>query len=214
MKLDLVSKTIATYADGLAAGGATLDAAGLRMLSTWLAQHPQKSAVRFVAGLRIGDCNVYPQLLVDPSSITIKGVTEQLGCLSAVVSACGGKAEMGKDLALLCGMLRKFDDSDSLSAVIRLLREAMTPVPTELLIAKFIERLKSELGTFAFEDTLAELQNSDIKKEHIVQIAKAVYGQIKSDSSRAVALRFIRKPHDAYMSAKRGIDATGGRSAA
>ena len=62
--------------------------------------------------------------------------------------------------------------------------------------------------------TFAEFANSSLKREHVVAVAMSVYGGIKKAISRKGALDYIRKPHDAYMSAKRGIDATGGRSAA
>ena len=94
------------------------------------------------------------------------------------------------------------------------LRRALKPEPPAELIKAFIERLKRDIRTPAFEQTIAELAGSRLKREQVVEIARAVYGGIPKNTSRKAALKFIRKPHDAYMSAKRGIDAMGGRSAA
>jgi hypothetical protein len=60
----------------------------------------------------------------------------------------------------------------------------------------------------------AQLAASPLKKEHIVAIAMSVYGGIKKSTPRKGALEYIRKAHDAFTSAKRGIQAEGGRSAA
>ena len=90
----------------------------------------------------------------------------------------------------------------------------MAPNKSDPAIRTYIDRLKSGTGTDTFEEALAELASSSLKREHIVEIARAVYGGIPKNTSRKAALKFIRKPHDAYMSAKRGIDAMGGRSAA
>jgi hypothetical protein len=64
------------------------------------------------------------------------------------------------------------------------------------------------------ERTLGELRDSKLKREVVVQIALAVYGGIPKKTSRKDALDSIRKPHDARVNARRGIEAQGGRSAA
>lgn len=93
-------------------------------------------------------------------------------------------------------------------------RRALKREPAGDRVKAFIERLNSEMRTPAFENTLTELATSKLKREQVVEIARAVYGGIPKNTSRKAALKFIRKPHDTYMSAKRGIEATGGRSAA
>ena len=75
------------------------------------------------------------------------------------------------------------------------------------------DRLQHEACTASFERTFAELADSPLRPADVVEIANAVYGKIKKNSSREAALAYIRRPHDACMNAKRGIDATGGRSA-
>lgn len=90
----------------------------------------------------------------------------------------------------------------------------MTPLPIDQQIARFVERLKADARTPNFESTYAMLVASGLKAEHMVEIARELYGPLKKGTSRKVALEYIRKSHDAFMSAKRGIDATGGRSAA
>ena len=89
----------------------------------------------------------------------------------------------------------------------------MTQKP-EKEIREFIHRLKAETGSDRFDQVLSELANSNLRREHVIEVARAVYGGIPKKTSRKAALGFIRKPHDAYMNAKRGIDATRGRSAA
>jgi hypothetical protein len=59
-----------------------------------------------------------------------------------------------------------------------------------------------------------ELASSNLKREQVVAIASSVYGRINKGTSRVVALAYIRKPHDAHVIARRGIDASDGRSAA
>ena len=90
----------------------------------------------------------------------------------------------------------------------------MTPETAEQQIDRFIKRLIQESRSASFESVFAELEASALKREHVVSIALSIYGGIKKTTSRKEALGYIRKPHDAYMSSKRGIDATGGRSAA
>jgi len=138
----------------------------------------------------------------------------QLDHLVKILSTGGAKAEATKDLASLSKLLRGFAESETLSAVLDKLRDAMKLEPVEQQIVRFIERLKRETGTASFDRTFAELTASPLKREHVVAVALSVYGGIKKSTSRKGALGYIRKPHDAYMSAKRGIDATGGRSAA
>ncbi len=90
----------------------------------------------------------------------------------------------------------------------------MRPNPIDHQISTFIQRLNRDTGTDSFEQTLAELADSPLQREHVVAVAKSVYGGIRNSTSRKAALEFVRKPHDARMSARRGIEATGGRSAA
>jgi hypothetical protein len=148
----------------------------------------------------------------DRSSCT--NATAQLDRLADILTAGAAKKESVKDLIALRKLLSRFAESETLSAVLGKLRDAMKPEPIGQQIDGFIKRLKEETGTASFDRTFAELTASQLKREHIVTIAMAVYGRISSGTSRKRALDFIRKPHDAYVSAKRGIEATGGRSAA
>jgi hypothetical protein len=104
--------------------------------------------------------------------------------------------------------------STSVLSMLNALRRVLRPEPSGALTKTFIERLGKDTRTPAFEQTFEELAGSKLKREQVVEIARAVYGGIPKNTSRKAALKFIRKPHDAYMSAKRGIDAMGGRSAA
>lgn len=121
-------------------------------------------------------------------------------------------AAQASGVGLLIELLRS--DSGYLVAMLDRLRRVLTSAGSPRGIAEFVERLTSEIGTEAFEQTLSELTASRLKREDVVEIARAVYGGIPKGTSRKVAIGFIRKPHDARVSAKRGIDAMGGRSAA
>jgi hypothetical protein len=114
------------------------------------------------------------------------------------------------------GLLIKLLDADSgyLSGMLDFLRRALSSPPMSDEVSRFVERLRAEVGSSAFEETLAELASSTLKRESVVEIARAVYGGIPKSTSRKAALQLIRRPHDAYVSTKRGIDAMGGRSAA
>ena len=69
-------------------------------------------------------------------------------------------------------------------------------------------------GTSYLECAFANLARSDLRWEHLVSVVKSVPGSIGQGTSKKQALDFIRKPHDAYVNAKRDIEATASRSAA
>jgi hypothetical protein len=141
-------------------------------------------------------------------------VIAHLGHVSCILKAGGGDNYSIKVLNNLSNLLLALDDSETLPAILNKLRDTMKPAPIEMQVAAFAERLKRETGTAAFERTFAELKASALKREHVVQVASTVYGRINKSTSRVAALAFIRKPHDASVSTRLGIEATGGRSAA
>lgn len=154
---------------------------------------------------------------------TISEVVPHLAALQHAFSDEGLNAEAGS-LKLLIDLLRAGDgtkgDSRYLSRMLEVFRKVLVPSRSsttgrpDVEICRYIELLKAEVGTDNFAETLAALAASKLKREHVVEIARSVYGGIPKSTSRKAALGYIRKPHDAFMSAKRGIDAMKGRSAA
>ena len=213
MQLSQTKQPIDAYADGLQAARADTAADGVRALASFLGEF---SGAQMGTLLERG-AKVAPRPTVTPRKnghSTAADVAAHLDVLAKVLASGGAKAEYKKDLANLGKLLRGFAESETLLAVLDKLRDAMKPEPVEQQIVGFIERLKADTCTPAFERTLAELAASPLKREHVVAVAMSVYGGIKKSTSRKGALDYIRKPHDAYVSTKRGIDATGGRSAA
>ena len=78
-------------------------------------------------------------------------------------------------------------------------------------LALVVESIKNAIGTEQFTDVLNNISEYD--RETVVEIANQVYGPIAKSTSKKQALDYIRRLHDVRMSARRGIDAMGGRSA-
>ena len=139
-------------------------------------------------------------------------VAEHLYAVSVVLAAANARATKIADLKLLAKLIGT--ESCDLSSALVKLRVAMTPPQAEQIVEEFIKQLKTDARTERFEQTWADLKASGLKVAHMLSIARQVYGPVPASTSRDKALKFIRRPHDAYMSTKRGIDAMGGRSAA
>jgi hypothetical protein len=209
VKISETKQAIDCYADGLQAAEARHTSAVLRAIAALLgefANEQMSTAVR--RGAQVG--NNVKRASGSPSSEAASHIDR----LAKILAAGGAKAERIKDLTSLANLLRLADGSETLDVALDRLRNAMKPETIEQRIERFIRRLKDDSGTASFDHTFAELASSSLKREHVVAVAVSVYGDIKKKTSRKDALDFIRKPHDAYVSAKRGIDATGGRSAA
>lgn len=126
----------------------------------------------------------------------------------------GAEKPLTNRLSSLAKVFAQAPESETLASALDKLRAEMSPDYLDHQIASFIGRLTSSIGTDVFETVFAELEASALKPEHVAKIAKAVYGSANSSISRKKALELIRKPHDARLSARRGIEASGGRSAA
>ena len=81
-------------------------------------------------------------------------------------------------------------------------------------VAAFIDRLRTETKTARFDATFEELRSSGASLGELQAIALGLSGATKKPKNKTEALKSIRGQHDAYVRAKRGIDAMGGRSAA
>jgi len=209
---------ISAYARGLELAGAAKPSAHLHSLAKLLGEFPGRTMADLL------ECDRYipqereaprPPFIDEP---TVVDVIPHLEALERILKAGRARAAQTTDLGLLIDLLRRGNgseiDSRYLSPMLNALRQALAPQKPAKLIREFIDRLRAETGTDQFEKVLSELANSELTKEDLVEVASAVYGRIPKRTSRKAALNYIRKPHDAYMSAKRGIDATGGRSAA
>jgi hypothetical protein len=215
VRLSETERIVSAYANGLDTAGAAKSAAALRALAVLLsdfgflttldfAERAPRELAPSAKPCRSGDA-------------TLPEVLRQLEALEHVLREGGAEAaadDMASLLKQLDRLWRESHETISLASMLDALRRALRPEPPDVSIKAFVERLNKDMRTPAFEQTFDELEASRLKREHVVEIARAVYGGIPKNTSRKAALRFIRKPHDAYMSAKRGIEATGGRSAA
>lgn len=201
-----LKRAISAYAEGLDLAGASDIAQPMLLVAGFLAEHPP-----LPDGGRCSQREPSRASAVDAHLVAVATrVVQHLRIVERVLRS-GGAASSANDLALLIKSLRP--DSVYFGQMLEFLKKALL-AGSPLEVAEFARRLRSEVGSEAFEHTLVELDSSGLKREYVVEIARAVYGAIPKNTSRKAALKFIRKPHDAYMSAKRGIEATGGRSAA
>jgi hypothetical protein len=207
-------RVIAAYANGLKLAGAGSAAACLHAIAELFGEFPDRTMNDFIVCCR--------KVQTEPGSGSDESIAAEivphLEALKNTLTAGGLPQARTKDLGLLINLLQNVNydrgESHYLLPMLRVLRRALTPQTPEDAVREFIDRLEAAKGSAEFERILSELQSSKLKKEHVVEIARMVYGGLPKGLSRKAALAYIRKPHDAYMSAKRGIDATGGRSAA
>jgi hypothetical protein len=215
MRLSQSKQIIDAYVVGIRAVGTGVVTDGLCSLAKFLAAYADEQMSTLAERAATIDIRAAARSCLDVRLATITQVATQLDVVANVVESGGGKLDSIRDLRSLGKILRQCSESeDTLQLVLDKLRAAMEPQPVEMQIGSFIERLNRETGTVSFERTLAELAASPLRREHVVSIAKSVYGGIKNATSRKGALAYIRKPHDARLGARRGIEATGGRSAA
>jgi hypothetical protein len=209
---------ISAYTRGLELGGAKKPAAHLQVLAGFLRDFRNRTMAELVecGGDTLQECEA--ELAPFADDPTVADVIPHLESLADVLEAGRAPAAQRTDLRLLIDLLRGGDgsevDSRYLSSMLNALRQALMPQRPDREIKEFIDRLRAETGSDRFERVFSELANSRLTKEHVVEVARAVYGGIPKKTSRKAALGFIRKPHDAFIRAKRGIDATRGRSAA
>lgn len=213
MKAKLPFQVVDAHAAALVAGGAQEAASLLRQTTEFLSG---MSNDEFGMLLTMGQTS---RRLAESNPDDFTGhpaavVAIQLDHLAKVLSAAKANPDWLKTLESLSQLLWSHRESESLSATFEKLRATMIPHEIDSRIAEFSERLKNEIGTPDFERTIAALDASDLTREQVVAVAMSVYGSVKKSTARRAALGFIRKLHSARMSAKRGIEATGGRSAA
>ncbi len=211
MRLNDVERPIRSYICCLAAAGSDRATADLRLLADFLLEFGTISMVDLEHQWKVVGSN--DQKKCEQNSITELGRCLEL--LLNLLEVAGARVPLLQDL----GKLRKFFGEASLESgrlpeVLTALRKAMQPMPIEEQIHDYIRRLHETARTSAFEGVFREISGSELRREHVVEVAKAIYGSVEKRSSRQKALALIRKAHDAYMSAKRGNETTGGRSAA
>lgn len=210
MKLSETGRTIHAYVEALKTGGAYASVPPLESLASFFIEQKRMTMEEFREKMRDLPKDVVHAPTNGPHSCKASAV--QLRALGAVLVAGRARPTQIADIELLIELLEA--DSVYNSNMLDLLKQLVQPVNAEARIEGFVERLKSQIGSDAFEKTYEELSSSDLKREAVVEIAIGVYGGIPKKTSRKAALGFVRKPHDARMSAKRGINAMGGRSAA
>lgn len=201
MKLSDIAAPLAAYADG---PGAAKYAVCLHSLASFLTEFGDHTV------LELAECK--PKVgRARASGCKLVNLIPHLDALGNIL-----EASSATDRANAVRLLIKCLSTDSvyLPPMLEALRRALSRDDTDASVAKFIERLNKDIGSDAFDHTLGELSASNLKREQVVQIAQKVYGGIQKNTSRRAALAYIRKPHDARTNARRGIDASGGRSAA
>ncbi|MGO9474732.1 MAG: hypothetical protein ACLPWS_15240 [Rhodomicrobium sp.] len=213
MKVSLTRQIIGSYLEGFIVAGADRIAGGLRALTLLLDQFADEQMSTFLDRAQKSANEIAKGSIIHSQLCSAGEVSKQLEILLAILGAAKIQPNNKNDLKALVTFLHSFSESEKIAPVLDKLGEAMKPKPIEQQIAEFTERLEKETGTPVFEQTLAELSASALKREHVVEIAQSVYGQVRKNTSRKAALDFIKKPHNAYITAKRGIEATGGRSA-
>jgi hypothetical protein len=218
VKLSETERVVSAYVDGLKLADAGKPATYLQAIAELLSEFPDRSMADLVKCHR----KVQQQSQAEPGPWNdeprLIDIIPYLEALGRVLDAGRSPARRTKDLGLLIDLLQGSDggrgDSRYLLPMLNALRQAMKPRTPEKTIQEFIDRLEAAKGSNRFDQVFSELASSDLRKEHVIEVARGVYGGVPSKLSRKAALAYVRKPHDAYMSAKRGIDATGGRSAA
>lgn len=211
MKVSKIERPVSAYADGLELAGAPELAAQLRTLGAFLREFGNVTVADLAAQIaKLSGCATS---LVSKSEdeARFNQLTAHLSALRSIL-AVSGATKMANQIQLLAQVATS--DSVYLSDMLNALRRALSAPAGNARAADYIERLKAEIGTEAFEHTLQEIDASPLKREQVVEIACGVYGGIPKRTSRKAAIEFIRKPHDARVSARRGVDALGGRSAA
>lgn len=124
------------------------------------------------------------------------------------------KKTAATDLAGYIDLFESYSDSGSLKEFLQQLDEALGMTQTEI-IQNLSENLNKATGDeIAFEMVYDQLMNADLKKDDILKICRKVYGDVPTSTSRTRALELIRKPHDARIHTRRGINAMQGHSAA
>lgn len=145
------------------------------------------------------------------SGTSITDVASDLQHIYALLRSAGMNSGVVNDIALLTEVLQRAE-SDYLEPMLENFKAYLRPPAFNA--EAFIERLRADQKTPRFEATFAELAQSNATVQHLQDIALRLSGAKKKPTTKKAALASIRRPHDAYMNAKHGIDASGGRSAA
>jgi hypothetical protein len=218
VKLAETERVISAYVDGLKLADAVNSAAYLQSIAGLLKEFPDRTMADLVKCYRRAQQQYRADSQHRTDGPTVVDVLPHLEAVVRILKAGRSPTGQIRDLGLLIDLLRSSNASNSdsryLSSMLKMLRQVLSPRTPEKVVREFVDRLKAAKGSDQFEQVLSELANSDLKKEHLIEVARAVYGGVPRSLSRKAALAYIRKPHDAYLSAKRGIEATGGRSAA
>lgn len=210
MKLSETGRIIHAYVEALKAGGARTSVPPLEALANFFIEQNRMTMEQFRDRIKRFPENG-ARAPADRAN-SCKTSAAQLKALKAVLVAGRARPAQIADIELLIELFQ--GDSVHNLDMLDFLKQIVPPVYAEPRVEDFVVRLRSQMGSDAFEKTFEELSSSDLKREAVVEIAIGVYGGVPKRTSRKAALNFIRKPHDARMSAKRGINAMGGRSAA
>lgn len=218
MKLSKLQTWLDAYAAVLKSAGALPAANAIGDCAAFLALHKSKNVSDIIAkGGAVASCaaaaDSSPQLLL--STRQTAKLLEDLSNLMKAMGPASAKAAADRNSIIdFAKLLRLAPESELTSATLEKLRVAMIPASTEPQVASYIERLKRTARTPDFRTTIDEIGRSKLSKQDVLAIAREIFGDLPNSTPRSTALKKMYQLDDAYQSAKRGIDATGGRSAA
>jgi hypothetical protein len=213
VKLDVIGDVLRVYAAALDGTGAGEAAWALRLICDFTSDYSKATVAELVSQVRLLD-GTHPSASDGRIRAQLDLTLSALRHLNRLLTSAKASSAVRNDIEQFIDLLATHGDSGDLVLVLTRLRTAMNHVQADPRVEAFAKKLKQETGSADFERTFAELKASPLTRQEVVEIAGYVYGHIKKSTSRIAALSYIRKPHDAYLSTKRGIDATGGRSAA
>jgi uncharacterized protein with PhoU and TrkA domain len=215
VKLERLKNLLCTYALVLKNIGSDEKAAWITELAQAMSPHLSQTVDTYLQRVQRGRPSLPAHerwdtmCTVSGKAATMHAVSEVLEGLLNISNALHAYSEAAKLkllVQLLSGDMRYL--TDSLQAM---KEDAVTPEPDP---NEFVGKLKAASGSEQFERLFRELETSNVRRETIIAIARGMVGRVAASTTRKAALALIRKGHDARMSARRGIEATGGRSAA
>ena len=177
MKLADLEHTIRSYADGLDLIGAADVVFELNAVARFLGDYRSLEVSTLVdCGAQAASSRHSPEL-ERPST---PNIIPHLRALEKILRA-GHGMNVANDLGLLIKLLGR--DSRYTPEMLEFLKRALVRQPLSEEAELFAERLKSEIGSEKFERSLAELERSALKRDQVVEIARAVYGGIPKNTS-------------------------------
>ena len=204
MKVRKSADAIRTFAYTLAQLGLEKDASSILDVVLVLDEFGKTEMATF---LRKGRAALETQT-IDTAKPRASDAAKSIAVLSGLIAELSPRGP-SNDLKLLAQLLAR--DSANLSATLDALRAAMTD---RFDVEQMATKLRDAVGTERFDSLYAKIKAPAVKLDDLKRLAVLIYGAADPVKNKTAALKQIRGPHDARMSARLGIEASGGRSAA